>query len=151
MRYWIAALCLGFGGLTLAEPPALHSGQEARYQALIEELRCLVCQNQNIAESNAPLAEDLRLQVAEMINAGRSDAEIKDYLVARYGDFVLYRPPFKPNTWLLWGGPFLLLVLGLVTAFRIFSGRRSETPDESVDQAALHKLLQGQSDQRNKS
>lgn len=113
---------------------------EARYQHLIEELRCLVCQNQNIAESNAPLAVDLRNQVLKMLEEGRSDSEIKDYLIARYGDFVLYRPPFKPVTWLLWVGPFLLLAIGLFVAIRNF--RRSENPvTDSVDESAIAALL----------
>lgn len=84
-----------------------------RYQALISELRCLVCQNQNLADSNAPLAADLRQLTYDMIREGKSDDEIIDFMVARYGDFVLYRPPFKPATAILWGGPFLLLAFGL--------------------------------------
>ncbi len=85
---------------------------DARLRALEEELRCLVCQNQTLADSNAPLAEDLRREVRELAVGGKSDAEIKQYLVARYGDFVLYRPPVKSTTWLLWFGPFVLLVAG---------------------------------------
>ena len=88
--------------------------EETRYWALIEELRCLVCQNQNLADSNAPLARDLRDQVLEQLKAGRSDDEIKDYLVDRYGDFVLYRPPVKPATWGLWFGPLVIVMLGAV-------------------------------------
>ena len=88
--------------------------EETRYWALIEELRCLVCQNQNLADSNAPLARDRRDQVLEQLKAGRSDDEIKDYLVDRYGDFVLYRPPVKPATWGLWFGPLVIVMLGAV-------------------------------------
>src|SRR6185503_7898643 len=84
-------------GVALAQDDA-----DARYHALLAELRCLVCQNQTIAESNAPLAADLREQVRAQIAAGKSDAEIVDYLTARYGDFVRYRPAFKARTWLLW-------------------------------------------------
>lgn len=87
--------------------------QLQRYKTLIAELRCLVCQNQTIADSNADLAVDLRNQVRNQVKAGRSDAQIIDYLVARYGDFVLYRPPVKLTTILLWVGPFVLLVAGL--------------------------------------
>ena len=87
---------------------------EARLKHLSDELRCLVCQNQTIADSNADLAVDLRRVVRAQILAGKSDIEIKDYLVARYGDFVLYRPPMQGNTALLWGGPFVLLAIGLV-------------------------------------
>ena len=85
---------------------------EARLKTLSEELRCLVCQNQTLADSTAPLAEDLRREVRELARAGKSDAEIKQYLVARYGDFVLYKPPVKPTTWLLWFGPFAFLLGG---------------------------------------
>lgn len=94
-----------------AQPVAPDPALEVRVAKLAEELRCLVCQNQTIADSNAPLAVDLRNQVREMMAAGRSDNEVVEYMVARYGDFVLYRPPFKATTLLLWLGP-LLLVLG---------------------------------------
>ncbi len=88
--------------------------QEKRYQRMIAELRCLVCQNQNLADSNADLARDLRAKTHAMIVAGASDPEIISYMVERYGDFVLYRPPFKSKTWLLWVGPFLILLVALV-------------------------------------
>lgn len=125
------------GGALAAD---LTAEQEARYRALITELRCLVCQNQTIAESNAPLAADLRDQVKAQIVAGKTDAEIHDYLTARYGDFVLYRPPFRERTWLLWVGPFaLLLLVALAASFFI---RRSKLPAATpVDRDALKKLL----------
>lgn len=105
--------------------------EQARYEALINELRCLVCQNQTIADSNAELALDLREKVAEQIAAGRSDAEIIEFLTARYGDFVLYRPPVQANTWLLWTGPFLLLGVGLVVlAFTVRKRARLADLDE---------------------
>ncbi len=119
----------------------LPADLEGRYHALIQELRCLVCQNQNLAESNAPLAVDLKQQVADMLIDGRSDAEVKDYLLARYGDFVLYRPAFKPLTWLLWLGPFVLLAFALFTAWRLFSTSSSADKEEVVDEAALQALL----------
>ena len=104
--------------------------QRARYQLLAEQLRCLVCQNQTLADSNAELAADLRRQVETMILAGRSDSEIKSFLVERYGDFVLYRPPMQQNTWLLWIGPFALLVVGALVWWRIQRrGRAGEAPD----------------------
>jgi cytochrome c-type biogenesis protein CcmH len=104
--------------------------QRARYQALAEQLRCLVCQNQTLADSNAELAADLRRQVETMILAGRNDGEIKSFLVERYGDFVLYRPPMQQNTWLLWIGPFALLVIGALVWWRIQGrGRAGEAPD----------------------
>lgn len=87
--------------------------QETRLKQLSEELRCLVCQNQSLADSNAELAVDLRNQVRDQIELGKSDQQIKDYLVQRYGDFVLYKPPMQSNTTLLWFGPFALLALGL--------------------------------------
>ncbi len=87
--------------------------QQARYERLIKDLRCLVCQNQSIADSNASLASDLRREVREMMIAGQSDAQIRDFMTARYGDFVLYRPPVSPRTWLLWSAPVLLLLGGL--------------------------------------
>lgn len=84
----------------------------ARFNILGQELRCLVCQNQTLADSNADLAKDLRMEVEAQIRQGKSDQEIKDYLVARYGDFVLYKPQVKSQTYLLWGGPFALLAGG---------------------------------------
>jgi cytochrome c-type biogenesis protein CcmH len=105
------------------------TGDEERYRALIAELRCLVCQNQSIAESNAPLAEDLRTQVRNQIAAGRSDDEIIEFLTARYGDFVRYRPAFKGRTLLLWLGPFAVLVLGIgVVLLFIRRSHRSAAP-----------------------
>lgn len=85
---------------------------EKRFKALAEELRCLVCQNQSLADSQAGLADDLRDEVREQMAGGKSDDEIKDYLVARYGDFVLFRPPLRSSTWALWAGPFALLAGG---------------------------------------
>jgi cytochrome c-type biogenesis protein CcmH len=97
----------------------------ARAVHLANELRCLVCQNQSIAESNAELAVDLRRQIREQIAAGRSDREIVDFMVARYGDFVLYRPPWKLSTLLLWLGPLLLVVAGVVVLGRQLRARRA--------------------------
>lgn len=108
---------------------------QARYETLINELRCLVCQNQTIADSNADLAVDLREKVAEQIAAGRSNEEILGFLTARYGDFVLYRPPMQANTWLLWAGPFLLLGIGLaVLAFTVRRRARLADADEEVQE-----------------
>lgn len=97
-------------------PPFKDPAQQARYEQLIRELRCLVCQNQSIADSNAALASDLRREVREMIAAGSSDAEIRAFMTERYGDFVLYRPPVAPRTWLLWLAPALLLLAGIGVA-----------------------------------
>lgn len=121
----------------------------SRYKALIRELRCLVCQNQNLADSNADLAADLRQLTYDMIQEGKSDAEIIDFMVARYGEFVLYRPPFKPNTVLLWGGPLLLLVLGIWLLLRQLRRRASvtvETDSLPADQRArLQRMLEDES------
>jgi cytochrome c-type biogenesis protein CcmH len=87
--------------------------EQARYERLIHDLRCLVCQNESIADSNAPLASDLRREVHDLMVKGQSDREIRTFLTERYGDFVLYRPPLKPRTWLLWSAPILFLFAGL--------------------------------------
>ena len=115
---WLALIVLLMPGLAWAgeaKPLAENPVAEARLKHLAVELRCLVCQNQTLADSNAPLAEDLRREVREMIAKNMSDQEIIDFLVQRYGDFVLYRPPLKATTTFLWLGPFLLLVVGGAT------------------------------------
>jgi cytochrome c-type biogenesis protein CcmH len=112
---------------------------EADYNQLVDELRCLVCQNQNLAGSDADLARDLRRETYEMLREGKSQQEVVDFMVARYGDFVLYRPQFKSNTYLLWLGPFLLLLL--VLYFLVRRLRAKVAPDE-VDAAALARARQ---------
>ena len=117
-----------------------------RAAALAEQLRCLVCQNQSIAESNAELAVDLRREIHEQIRAGRSDSDIVDFMVARYGDFVLYRPPVKPHTWLLWFGPLLLMVAALIAFVRAMRNRRrraAEQPLTDAERAEAEHLLRG--------
>jgi cytochrome c-type biogenesis protein CcmH len=108
---------------------------DARLKSLFEELRCLVCQNQTLADSTAPLAEDLRREVRELAQQGKSDAEIKQYLVARYGDFVLYKPPVKPTTWLLWFGPFAFLLGGGLVWFVVLRRRGRVRSDDDLPQA----------------
>ena len=103
---------------------------EKRLQHLSEELRCLVCQNQTIADSNAELAQDLRREIRGMIKDGRSDKEIIDFMVVRYGDFVLYRPPVKGITLLLWGGPLALMLLGIVALIRHLRRRATRVADD---------------------
>ena len=113
--------------------------------ALSSELRCLVCQNQTIADSNADLAVDLRGEIREKIESGMSDAEIKDFMVARYGDFVLYRPPVKATTLILWIGPFLLLAVGGGILYVNVKRRRQTVADPELshdDQALAESLLQ---------
>lgn len=112
---------------------------EADYKQLIEELRCLVCQNQNLAGSDADLARDLRRETYEMLQQGKSQQEVVDFMVARYGDFVLYRPQFKSSTYLLWLGPFLLLLLVLYLVVRRL--RAAAKPVE-VDAGAMAQAKQ---------
>lgn len=131
------------GALAQAQTPGLDAAQDVRYHQLINELRCLVCQNQTIAESSAPLAVDLKQQVQKQLAEGKSNAEITSYLTARYGDFVLYRPPFKASTALLWAGPFLLLLGALLWALRwMRATRKPVAPLRVVDEAAVQKLLE---------
>ena len=109
------ALLLAAGVAGAIDPlPFKDDAEAVRFQRLVAELRCTVCQNQNLADSNAELAKDLRQRVFEKMQEGRSDAEIKQFLVERYGDFVLYRPPVKPSTWLLWFGPGVVVLIGAV-------------------------------------
>jgi cytochrome c-type biogenesis protein CcmH len=119
---------------------------ERRLRELAEELRCLVCQNQTIADSNAPLALDLRNQLRQQIKAGRSDEQIRSYMVERYGDFVLYRPPFRARTALLWAGPFLLVAFGVAIFVFMVRRRRPEDVPASIDPAKrseIEALLDG--------
>lgn len=120
-----------------------NTEQEQRYKHIIDELRCLVCQNQNISGSNAGLAQDLRKQVYKMIMAGEDDAAIFDFMVTRYGDFVLYRPPFKATTLFLWLGPFIILALGLFVLVRFIRQREKIVTKElnTADKEKLKKLL----------
>ena len=104
----------------LAENPAL----EQRLITISEEMRCLVCQNESLAGSRSDLANDLREQIRILIQDGKSDDQIRNYMVERYGDFVLYRPPVKPLTWLLWAGPFIALLLGIATLI-VYQKRRN--------------------------
>jgi cytochrome c-type biogenesis protein CcmH len=138
----LAFLAMGAGAkeaVPASDDPAL----EARVLAIAEELRCLVCQNETIAASHADLAEDLRKQIRQKLKAGQSKEQIIDFMVARYGDFVLYRPPLKPTTVLLWVGPFALLVLAAtVLAVNIRRRRASVQPEElSAEQAERARAL----------
>ena len=112
---------------------------EADYNQLINELRCLVCQNQNLAGSNADLARDLRRETYQMLQQGKSQQEVVDFMVARYGDFVLYRPQFKSSTYLLWLGPFLLLLLVL---FLVVRRLRAAAKSVEVDAGAMAQAKQ---------
>jgi cytochrome c-type biogenesis protein CcmH len=134
-RSVLVAVLLAVAGLALAReaaPRADDPAVEARLVAIADELRCLVCQNESLASSHAELAEDLRREVRGLIREGKSDTEIKRFLVDRYGDFVLYRPEVKPLTWALWFGPFALLVLALVVLVRYLRQRREHVPRETT-------------------
>lgn len=129
MRRVLAILLLAFASAAAAidaTPPFADPTQQERYERLIRDFRCLVCQNESIADSNAMLAADLRREVRELMSAGKSDAEIRAFLTERYGDFVLYRPPFEPRTWFLWAAPVLFLLLGLLAVARVIA-RRART------------------------
>jgi cytochrome c-type biogenesis protein CcmH len=122
----ILAVATGAGAkeaAPLAEDPVV----EQRLISIAEDMRCLVCQNESLAGSRADLAKDLRRELRELIRQGKSDEEIKTYMVSRYGDFVLYRPPVKPTTWLLWGGPFLLMFAGVAMLLVYLRRRKAKT------------------------
>jgi len=106
---------------------------QARYEKIVSEVRCLVCQNQTIKDSNAFLAGDLRREIQRLMEEGRSDAEIYDFLVTRYGDFVLYRPRMSGKTMALWIAPFLLIAVGGIVAIRVVRGRMALSVDDDTD------------------
>jgi cytochrome c-type biogenesis protein CcmH len=139
--------------ISLAAPALAKDAQpvedpqiEQRMQALTQQLRCLVCQNETLADSRADLAEDLRKEIREQMKAGKSDQEIIAFLTQRYGDFVLYKPPVKATTYLLWFGPFVLLLAGTLLLYRYLKHRREIIQDQPLT-AAEHKraeeLLRG--------
>jgi cytochrome c-type biogenesis protein CcmH len=128
----VAILACSMGAATANEaaPASADPALEARMMAISSELRCLVCQNQTIADSHAELAVDLRTQVREMLQAGKTDQQITEYMTARYGDFVLYRPPFKAATALLWIGPAAMVLIGLGTLFVVLRRRSRLDADQ---------------------
>lgn len=136
IRHALLALCVWLFAATAAavdvnEPfgdPVLNE----RYQALIREIRCPKCQNETIADSNAPIAADLRRQVHQRVAAGESEEQIVQFLYSRYGDFVLYRPQVKPSTWALWAGPFVFLAIGGLTFWRILRRRAGQPIDDDL-------------------
>jgi cytochrome c-type biogenesis protein CcmH len=133
-----------------AAPAAADPVLEQRVMALSSELRCLVCQNQTLADSNADLATDLRKQIREKMRQGASDADVIDFLVARYGDFVLYRPPFKATTFLLWLGPLLLLAAGFAALIvRVLRRRRTQEVEmTAAERTRAADLLAGNGTER---
>ncbi len=140
---WLLWLPFAVGAQT-AQPMPGDSVANKRAVHLSEQLRCLVCQNQTIADSNAELAVDLRRQIREQIAQGRSDGQIVDFMVERYGDFVLYRPPLKVTTLLLWFGPPVLLLLGIIFLLRYLNARRKrveQQPLSAAERRAAEALL----------
>lgn len=123
-----------------------NDAERERFQALTRELRCPKCQNQDLADSNAPIAADLRGEIHRLMNEGKSDEQIINYLVARYGEFVMYRPPVEQRTWLLWYGPATFLILGFCIILIIVRRRQQQTlpsnaPLSADEQARLASLL----------
>jgi len=142
---WLLVIILLIPSLAAAEEArqlADNPQIEARLKTLAVELRCLVCQNQTLADSHAPLAEDLRREVREMIAKDMSDKEIIDFLVQRYGDFVLYRPPWKASTTLLWLGPFLLLIAGATGLVFALRRRQKKLADVSLSEEEHNRVAQ---------
>jgi len=113
---------------------------EKTFHKLSEELRCLVCQNQNIAESNADLAKDLRLEIYNMLIEGKTEEEIVDFMVERYGDYILYRPPFRPMTWLLWFGPVLVFIFGVIFVVRLLMAQSSAEQAVSFSEEEVERI-----------
>lgn len=145
---WLCIWMLAFAAMAAqakeAAPLAADPVVEQRLIGIAGDLRCLVCQNESLESSHADLAKDLRREIREMIRQGKSDQEIMDFLVNRYGDFVRYSPPFKPTTWLLWGGPFVFGVAGLIGLVMFL--RRRRVPDASLsmeEQSRADALLAG--------
>jgi len=122
------AFTLGWAkeAVPLAEDPVV----EQRLVAISEEMRCLVCQNESLSASRSELAQDLRRELRTLIRQGKSDSEIREFMVSRYGDFVLYRPPVKPTTWLLWAGPFLLMITAVIVLL-VYLRRRNRAVGET--------------------
>lgn len=149
LRWFCAALLVAFVVAAIgkeAVPAAADPAIEQRSMRLAEELRCLVCQNQSLADSHAELALDLKQQIREQLKAGKSDQQVVDFMVERYGDFVLYRPPFKASTAVLWFGPFLLLGATVAGLFIYLRRRRSALAPEELSaeqQARAEALLAG--------
>jgi cytochrome c-type biogenesis protein CcmH len=143
------ALCLSFSTVALAEIagfPFKNEAQEERFETLASQLRCLVCQNQSLADSDAPLAQDLRSELYEQIQTGNSNDQIISFLTGRYGDFILYKPAFNARTLLLWLSPLLLFIIGVVCLFRfnLKSGQEAEGEVSEADLQKIRELLESE-------
>ncbi len=132
---FLISICLGLANAREAVPLAEDPIVEARLVHISQELRCLVCQNESLASSRAELADDLRREVRDLIRSNKSDQEIKDFLVSRYGDFVLYRPEVKPLTWVLWFGPFIVLLIAGIFLLAYLRQRRSSVQPQLLSDA----------------
>jgi cytochrome c-type biogenesis protein CcmH len=130
---FVTTLWCASAGAVDDAPPFEDAALQARYEALTHQLRCLVCQNETIADSGATLAADLRRELREQLAAGQTDEQVVKFMTDRYGAFVLYKPPFEPRTWLLWLGPALLLVIGVIVALRIIIKRSRMTLSTSEE------------------
>jgi cytochrome c-type biogenesis protein CcmH len=135
-----ACLCLNASFAKDAAPLADDPVIEQRLISISEEMRCLVCQNESLAGSRSDLANDLRREIRTLIQEGKSDDQIRTFMVERYGDFVLYRPPVKPITWLLWIGPFVILVIGVVGLLRYLRRRNQAMPSTALSEADNQKI-----------
>ena len=124
--------------------------QEALFNKLSNELRCLVCQNQAISDSNADLAKDLRDEIYGMLQQGKSEEEIVEFMVVRYGDFVLYRPPIKPMTWLLWFAPVIIFAFGLVYVVRFLKSQAADGQPASLSEEEIERIKNLHTEQDNK-
>lgn len=152
MRLVVACLLVCVAGTCVAVPQFSNPDVRARYQSLISQLRCVICMNESIAISTAPLARQMRQMVADKIHAGYSNGQIKQILVERYGTFVLYDPPFMPATWLLWLGPSILLLLALgVAGLMIRRSRKWGQEPEPVDERRLARILDESDDEEQRS
>ena len=141
---FLALACVAFVATAKDAQPAEDPQIEQRMKALTQQLRCLVCQNETLADSQADLAEDLRREIREQMKAGKSDQEILAFLTQRYGDFVLYNPPVKATTYFLWFGPFVLLIAGTALLYRYLKRRRDvidEKPLTAEERSRAEKLL----------
>jgi len=141
--YFLAAICaLGLGSAIANEaaPLADDPVTEQRLISISEEMRCLVCQNESLAGSRSDLANDLRREIRTLIKEGKSDDQIRNFMVERYGDFVLYRPPVKPITWLLWIGPFVILAIGIAGLLTYLRRRNSRVPNVILTAADNQKI-----------
>ena len=139
---FLMGLCIGLANAGEASPMAEDPVVEARLVHISQEIRCLVCQNESLSSSRAELADDLRREVRDLIRTNKSDQEIKDFLVSRYGDFVLYRPEVKPLTWVLWFGPFVVLLIAAIFMLVYLRQRRATVKPHVLSDAERARVEQ---------